>query len=261
MRVVFVGKGGAGKSTLAGTFCRLLAEAGECVIAFDGDEVPGLGQVLAADLGDQWSLAGVAARTGEGGGWDLQLTPEEAVTRHAIEVRPRVRLLQFGKLSVGVITDAERSSLMAFHQIVGAYRDDGAWAVADLPAGTLHAYTGWAGTVGVVLVVVQPSLKSLATAHRLVGLSHQHPHLRLAAVANQITSNAEREWLANELADAGIPLWAVVPTDPAVTAAERAGRPLAELDSDCPFVRDVAYLTEVLRKNVFQKKGVASPSG
>lgn len=248
MRVAFVGKGGAGKSTVAGTACRLLAEAGERVIAFDGDEVPGLGQVLAADLGDEWSLAGVAARSGQGGGWDLQLAPEEAVARHAVEVRPRVRLLQFGKLSAGAVTEAERSSLMAFHQIVGTYRDDEAWAVADLPAGTLHAYTGWAGTVGVVLVVVQPSLKSLATAHRLVGLSQQHPHLRLAAVANQITSNTEREWVADQLTDAGIPLWAVVPTDPTVTAAERAGRPLAELDSDCRFVQAVAYLTEVLRK-------------
>lgn len=248
MRVAFVGKGGVGKSTLAGTVCRLLADAGEHVIAFDGDEVPGLGQVLGAEIGDQWSLTGVAVRTSEGRGWDLQMAPEEAVGRHAVEVRPRVRLMQFGKLSADAVTEAQRSSFMAFHKIAGAYQDNGAWAVADLPAGTMHAYLGWAGTAGVVLMVVQPSLKSLATAHRLLSLSQRHPELRLAAVANNIASDTEREWIANELAEAGIPLWATVPTDPAVTSAERAGRPLAELDRDCHFVRAAAHLTELLRK-------------
>lgn len=37
VRVAFVGKGGAGKSSIAGTFARLLAVTGQPVLALDSD--------------------------------------------------------------------------------------------------------------------------------------------------------------------------------------------------------------------------------
>lgn len=248
MRVALVGKGGSGKSTLAGTLCRLLADAGERVVAFDGDEVPGLGQVLGAELGDEWLLAGAAVRDGEGAGWNLTMSPEEVVARHAVEVRPGLRLVQSGKLGADEVTETERSSFVAFHQTVGAFDDDSGWVVADLPAGTVHAYGGWIGTAGVVLAVVQPSLKSTMTARRLAALTRARSGLVLAGVANNVATEAERRWVVDELADAGIPVWAVVPADPAVTAAEHAGEPLVALDDGCAFVRATAQLVERLRK-------------
>ena len=42
MKVVFVGKGGAGKSVIAGTFARALARRGTPVLAVDSDPLPGL---------------------------------------------------------------------------------------------------------------------------------------------------------------------------------------------------------------------------
>jgi len=42
LRVAFVGKGGAGKSSLAGTFARVLTETGDRVLALDSDLMPGL---------------------------------------------------------------------------------------------------------------------------------------------------------------------------------------------------------------------------
>ena len=46
MRVAFVGKGGAGKSSLAGTFARVLAETEHRVLALDSDPMPGLAYSL-----------------------------------------------------------------------------------------------------------------------------------------------------------------------------------------------------------------------
>ncbi|MDP8932341.1 MAG: AAA family ATPase, partial [Actinomycetota bacterium] len=42
MRVAFVGKGGSGKSALAGTLARALARRGESVLVLDSDPMPGL---------------------------------------------------------------------------------------------------------------------------------------------------------------------------------------------------------------------------
>jgi len=52
MRVAFVGKGGAGKSSLAGTFARLLSRTGERVLALDSDPMPGLAFTLGVERSD-----------------------------------------------------------------------------------------------------------------------------------------------------------------------------------------------------------------
>nr|MBA3799962.1 hypothetical protein [Geodermatophilaceae bacterium] len=46
VRVAFVGKGGAGKSSIAGVFARLLARDGAQVLALDSDPMPGLAYAL-----------------------------------------------------------------------------------------------------------------------------------------------------------------------------------------------------------------------
>ena len=52
MRVAFVGKGGVGKSMIAGTFARLLARRGEMVLAVDTDPMPGLNFMLGLPVVD-----------------------------------------------------------------------------------------------------------------------------------------------------------------------------------------------------------------
>jgi CO dehydrogenase maturation factor len=46
MKVAVAGKGGSGKTTLAGTLARLLARGGRAVLAVDGDSNPNLGVSL-----------------------------------------------------------------------------------------------------------------------------------------------------------------------------------------------------------------------
>ena len=52
MRVAFVGKGGAGKSAIAGTFARMVARGGDPVLAIDSDPLPGLAFSLGLAVDD-----------------------------------------------------------------------------------------------------------------------------------------------------------------------------------------------------------------
>ncbi|MEP6476453.1 MAG: AAA family ATPase [Actinomycetota bacterium] len=70
MKIAIAGKGGSGKTTLAGTLSRLLARRGFEVLAVDGDANPNLG--LSLGLGLQMTAELVAARQ------ELDLTPVDA---------------------------------------------------------------------------------------------------------------------------------------------------------------------------------------
>jgi CO dehydrogenase maturation factor len=49
MRIAIAGKGGSGKTTIAGTLARLLAQTGRSVVAVDADTNPNLATTLGID--------------------------------------------------------------------------------------------------------------------------------------------------------------------------------------------------------------------
>src|SRR5262245_17535043 len=49
LRIAIAGKGGSGKTTIAGTLARLLAQAGRPVVAVDADTNPNLAATLGID--------------------------------------------------------------------------------------------------------------------------------------------------------------------------------------------------------------------
>jgi CO dehydrogenase maturation factor len=261
MRVAFVGKGGAGKSAIAGTFARLLARQGEQVLVLDTDPMPG----LAVSLGTERTDAGLpddAVVEDEGGGPRYRLrdglSPEEAVDRYALRCPDGVRLLQVGKLH-GHARTLIRSQ-HAFREIVDRLTDErpagerltgerpagDRWSlVGDLPGGTRQPFSGWGRFARTVLVVVEPTGKSRLAARRLRRLGEGEDVPRVLAVANKVREADD----AARIADAtGLEVVAEVPWDPAVEAAERLGRAPLDHAPDGAAVTAVGSLVERVRR-------------
>jgi len=99
MRVAFVGKGGAGKSAIAGTFARFLARRGLPVLAIDSDPLPGLALSLGLDIDDDVRIPDDAVRERQEGekGPRFRLVDglgaSEAIDRYAVEAPDGVRFL------------------------------------------------------------------------------------------------------------------------------------------------------------------------
>lgn len=253
MRIVLLGKGGSGRSTLAGLLAAELSDRGEPVVAMDADSVPGLSQVLGVAPTDEWFLAGMAER--KDGGWSLTASPAQTVQRGSREAPGGVRFLQMGNADASVKefelrreTFPERwSATVAFSTIARSFDDENGWVVLDLQGGTLQVAGGMVGTAGVALMVVEPFAKSVLTARRFVGMGQWPPGMRLVGVANKVTSPEDETYIESELDVLGVPLWATIPVDPAVRHAEREGRPLLSLGDDTPIRRAVATLVDRLR--------------
>lgn len=248
LRVAFVGKGGAGKSALAGTFARVLARSGP-VLAVDSDPMPGLAFSLgvAADDAPIPDEAVVERAEGEQGP-RFRLRPDlsavKAVEHYALKGPDGVRFLQFGKLR-GPSWGLARSQ-SAFRQIITELPEDRWSLVGDLPGGTRQPFFGWGDFAKTVLVVVEPTAKSLLSARRLARLAlAKHPPERIVAVANKVQDPGDAEMVAQRT---GLEVVAAVPWDAELGEAERRGLAPVDAAPGCAAVAAVTSLVERLEK-------------
>ncbi len=104
-RIAVCGKGGSGKTTIAGTLARALARRGHRVLAVDGDSNPNLAITLGipADRADAITPLPrtlIERRTDESGSQRVVLLepPEEIIRRYGVPAPDDVTLLLMGKV-------------------------------------------------------------------------------------------------------------------------------------------------------------------
>ena len=222
IRVAFVGKGGAGKSTIAGTFARLLARRGQPVLALDSDPMPGLPYALGVGVDDHPIPDDVVVAGPEGGPrWVLRpgLDAAAMVNRYAAACPDGVRYLQFGNLWGHVVRLQQAQH--AWSQVVTELDRDSWHLVGDVPGGTRQAMFGWAKYADTVCVVVEPTVKSMHTARRLLNLSEARwGPSRLVLVVNKVRNGSDAARISERL---GMETDAVVPHDSVAGRADCRG--------------------------------------
>lgn len=246
MRVAFVGKGGAGKSSLAGTFARVLAAAGERVVALDSDPMPGLAFALGVGHSDAGLPDDAVEEYEEDGRRRFRLRPgltgTGAVEQYAVRAPDGVYFLQLGKAR-GPRWDNTRQHF-GFQRVLDDLPGDGWSIVGDLPGGTRQPFMTWGRYARTFLVVVEPGTASVLTGRRLARLAAMGKGAEVLAVANKVR---EPDDVARVAAGTGLPVVAAVPLDPGLATAARLGAPPVEGAPDGPAVTAVRSLVEALR--------------
>jgi len=246
MRVAFVGKGGAGKSSLAGTFARVLAADGGPVLALDSDPMPG----LAFSLGVPQSDAGLPDEAVEEYEQDghrrfrlrAGLTGPGAIDAYAVRTADGVHFLQLGKAR-GPHWNNSRQHF-GFQRVLDDLPGEGWSIVGDLPGGTRQPFFTWGRYARTFLVVVEPTPASLLTGRRLAKLAATANAPRVMVVANKVREPADADRVAQRT---GLPLLGAVPFDPAVGDADRLGHAVLDHDPDGPTATAVRSLVAELK--------------
>ena len=245
MRVAFVGKGGAGKSSLSGTFARVLASTGRQVLALDSDPMPG----MAFSLGLPQSDAGLpddAVEEYEQDGrrrYRLRpgLTGAAAVERYAATAPDGVRFLQLGKARGPRWNNTLQH--FGFQRVLDDLPAGGWDVVGDLPGGTRQPFMTWGRYAETFLVVVEPTPASMLTGRRLARLATAQDTPRVVAVANKVREPADRDLVATRT---GLTVVGAVPFDPEVREADRLGLPVLDHDPGGPTAAAVRSLVQAL---------------
>ena len=248
-----MGKGGAGKSSLAGTFARALASTGERVLALDSDPMPGLAFSLGVGQSDA-GLPGhlVEEQEGEKGPRRYRLRPgldgPAVVEQYAVRAADGVRFLQLGKAR-GPRWNNTREHV-AFQRVLDDLPGDGWSIVGDLPGGTRQPFMTWGRYAQTFLVVVEPTPASLLTARRLARLAAGPPAPRVVAVANKVREPQDTELVAERT---GLEVLGAVPFDPLLGEADRLGRAVLDHDPHGAVATAVRSLVQTLQTGTEQE--------
>jgi CO dehydrogenase maturation factor len=247
MKLAVAGKGGVGKTTIAGTLARLFAREGERVIAVDADPAMNLKFALGIARNPEpiselkeLIFERTAADTGMG---VFKLNPKvnDILMKFGASGPDGVTLLVMGTIEKGGTgcTCPENAFLRALLRHV-LFKES--TVILDMEAGIEHLGRGTARGVDLMLTVVEPGMRSVETVARIKTLGEDIGITRFAAVINKVTSADVAHQIETILDELDIPVLGIVPHDPLLIQADLEGR--APLDVGGTAVEQIKALKE-----------------
>jgi CO dehydrogenase maturation factor len=235
MKLAISGKGGVGKTTLTALLAQYYADQGRDVLAVDADPSPclagalGLPEDLRAKLSpiaemDQLIEERTGAKPGTVGGF-FTLNPRvDDIPERFSVVHRGVRLLEMGSVDLGgsgcICPESAMLKSLFTHLM---FREDDL-LIIDMYAGVEHLGRATVDFVDAMIVVVEPTQRSLGTAAQIKDLSKDIGLNRLWLVGNKVRTEEEKDFLVKN--SPGLPLLGTLPMDLGVLDADRLGKPV-----------------------------------
>jgi CO dehydrogenase maturation factor len=247
MRIAICGKGGSGKSTIAGALARHLARRGHKVVAVDADPNPNLGISLGVPRETVESMRPILNALLDAGHTHNDPTPlaEDLLAHYGVDAPEGIRLVATGKIERPSDACLCCGSHNTTRQFFGELPAIDRTVVADLEAGLNDLIWAKPGTDDVVLAVSEGSAKSVEIARRAVEVARELGVSRVIGVANRTLSEVDVERVRSEL---GVEEVFAVPEDPAVEDADHRGVAPMDHEPDSPAMEAVGRLADLVTR-------------
>lgn len=258
VKLAITGKGGVGKTFIAGTLARILARDGYKVLAVDADPNTNLAYTIGLRKEEISRIVPLAVnrelieeRTKIpglplGGAFNLFPKVDDIVDRFGVRGPDGVMLLVMGTVrngGTGCLCPAHAFLRNLLRYLV-VDRDE--FVILDMEAGVEHLGRGTARNVDIMLAVVEPSFKSIETACRIKKLALDIGIRKFAVVANKISTSEEERFVKEELEKHQISLLAVIPFDKQIAYADMIKKAPIDYVPSSPAIKAVELLKKSL---------------
>ncbi len=248
--IALAGKGGTGKTSIAGLTVRyLLEKKKKSVLAVDADSNSCLHEALGvevhATIGHlrEESLQAIRSGGERPGGMSMEQLFDYQVQQSVIEAKG-FDLMVMGR-------PEGPGCYCAANNIIRKYTDKlsetYSYVVIDNEAGMEHLSRRTTHKVDLLLIVSDPTVRGIKTARRIAGLVKELDLdiEKYALVINRISGEEGTE-LAELAAELGLEVAGMVPQDIMVFQNDLQGRAIIELPEDSPAVRAVYAVLDKL---------------
>ncbi len=232
LKIAVSGKGGVGKTLIAGVLAEYLASKGLTVLAIDADATPNLALTLGiphdeaakiVPISENTPLIDSKTQTGVPGVYNLSFTVEDIIEQFSVKTPYHVNLLVMGTVrsaGAGCMCPANTVIRALLHHLLVKRKEA---VITDMEAGVEHMGRGTAEHVETMLIVTDSSLKAMETAKKLHGLAKEAGIKESVIVGNKVASPREGELIEQFAKTNGIPILGLVPYDEKVLEADRQG--------------------------------------
>jgi CO dehydrogenase maturation factor len=210
LKIAITGKGGVGKTTLAGILARLYSATGKKVLAVDADPDANLASALGIapelaerilPLAEQSDM--IEERTGSrpgapGGMFSINPKVDDIPEAYGVQ-HEGVRLLVMGK-SKEAAAGCYCPEHVLLRRLVSHLilrRDE--VVILDMEAGIEHLTRGTASGVNAFIVVVEPGQRSLQTARHVENLAKGLGIKNVFVVGNKIKRESDKDFILKHL--------------------------------------------------------------
>lgn len=238
MKLAITGKGGVGKTTLTSLMAYCYAARGDTVMAIDADPSPCLGPALGFPADQLKTISPIAEmealileRTGAqkgtyGGYFKINPRTDDIPDKYSALHRG-IRLLELGAVELGhdgcICPESVLLRSLVSHILL--YRNE--VVLLDMYAGVEHLTRATTDAVDMLLIVAEPTARSLGTAAQIRDLAGGLKLQRVYLVGSKIENQADRDFIAQN--SPALPVIGYISADPAVREADRTGKPIYDL--------------------------------
>jgi len=232
MKIAVSGKGGVGKTLIAGVLAEFFAHKGFTVLAIDADPSPNLALTLGVSAEEASKIVPISentplieskTQTGVPGVYNLSFTVEDIIEQFSVKTPFNVSLLVMGTVrdaGGGCMCPANTVIRTLLHHLMVQRKEV---IVTDMEAGVEHMGRGTAEHVDTMLTVTDSSLKSMETAKKLYVLAKDLGIKKAFIVGNKVANSEEGKLIEKFASKNGMPLLGLIPYDEQVLKADVIG--------------------------------------
>jgi CO dehydrogenase maturation factor len=255
--IALAGKGGVGKTTIAGMVVKYLAQNQPgSILAIDADPSSNLNMVLGLDL--EWTVGEIREGMLEQvksslvqGGAAMGTMPGGTSKRDYLDYQIRSSLAEGNRFDLIAMGRGEGPGCYCavnhnLRDVIDSMSRHYAYVVIDNEAGMEHLSRRTTRDVQHLLIVSDPTRRGLVAAQRIadmrkeLDINVENAFLILNRIPGKIPSD-----LQNYVEKMNVPVLGTIPADEELSAFEFSGRPLVDLGDESPVYQAVA---EMMRK-------------